>query len=158
MSNAERIKYWIQLASIFLGPRIARIVFFSDLHATRFILGFAEFIWGVTLLLPGDTFERPTYHVMAHVMHEHCWALAFLVTATIQWSILITGRYHDKFSIVFAGYNTVFWVFVVVSMYVSVSPVPAAISGETALAIAAGWIFARSGFSIEGRRTTDYGQ
>jgi hypothetical protein len=158
MTQLHKIKYWLKLANLFFGPRIARIIFYSDLHGTRFLLGVAELIWGITLLLPGQTFGRPTYHVMSFVMSEECWGAVFLMTSFLQFTILLSGRYHDRVSIVFAAWNTLLWLFVVGGMYMSVYPIPAGISGELTLALAAGWVFARSGFTIEGRRSTDYGQ
>lgn len=136
--------------------RAIRILFYSDLHATRFTLGLAELIWAFTLLWPGDTFGRPTYTIMASVMHENAWGLLFLVTAIMQFTILLRGDYHSRFSCYFAAWNMCFWGYTVMSMYFSVSPPPAAISGEAALAVAAGWVWVRSGYVSGGRRSTDY--
>lgn len=138
--------------------RLARIAFYSDLHGTRLMLALAEFVWGVTLMMPGDTFGRPTYTVMAATMSETAWALVFLVTSLMQLSILIKADYRSRFATYFAAWNTSMWAYVVVSMYMSVSPPPAAISGELALAVGAGWIWIRSGLKIRGIRATDYGQ
>lgn len=138
------------------ASRLFQIAFYSDLHASRFALALAEFIWAVTLLWPGDTFGRPTYHIMSQVMTEEAWGALFLLTSVLQFSILMEGRYHSRFAIVFACYNAVMWWFVCVSMYMSVFPPPAAISGELALAFAASWIWIRSGYVIVGRRATDH--
>jgi hypothetical protein len=137
--------------------RLARIVFYSDLHGTRFLLGVAELLWFVTLLMPGDTFSRPTYLIMSHVMSEEAWAFLFAMSGITQLTIVFTNNYDSKFAVTFAGWNSVLWWYVVLSMYLSVAPPPAAISGETALAIGAAWVFIRSGFPCKGRRTTDYG-
>lgn len=102
--------------------RLARIAFYSDLHGTRLMLALAEFVWGVTLMMPGDTFGRPTYTVMAATMSETAWALVFLVTSLMQLSILIKADYHSRFATYFAAWNTSMWAYVVVSMYMSVSP------------------------------------
>ena len=134
---------------------IYRVAFFSDLHATRFTLGLAEMLWAVTLLWQGDTFGRPTYTVMSHVMSEEAWGLVFLLSGVTQFTILFQGDFHSKFPVRFAAWNAVLWIYVVVSMYLSVSPPPAAISGELALAIAAFWVYVRSGWQLIGRRSTD---
>ena len=134
-----------------------RVAFYSDLNATRFTLGLAEIIWAITLLWPGDTFGRPTYAVMARVLTEESWGLVFLMSGVMQWTILFQGSFNDKFAVRFAAWNSVLWWFVVVSMYLSVSPPPAAISGELSLAIAAFWVYIRSGYMIMGRRSTDRG-
>lgn len=138
--------------------RLCKVAFYSDLHGTRFLLAMAEFMWAITLFMPGDTFGRPTYTVMSHVMPENAWALIFMLSAVTQLSILIRMDYHSRFSTYFAGWNSILWWFVVVSMYMSVSPPPAAISGETALAFGAAWIWVRSGLKLKGVRANDYGQ
>ena len=135
--------------------RMFRILFFSDLHATRFTLGLAELIWAITLAWPGDTFDRPTYTAMARVMHEEAWALVFLLSGVTQWVILATGRYHERFPMLFAAWNTCLWWFACITMYMSVYPPPAAISGELALAIASLWVFVRTGYQITGKRAGD---
>lgn len=138
--------------------RLIKIVFYSDLHGTRFMLGLAEALWAATLMMPGDTFGRPTYHVMSSVMSEEAWGLIFALSAVTQFSILIRCEYHSAFATAFAGWNSVLWSFVVISMYLSVSPVPAAISGEAALAIGAAWVWIRSGLKLKGVRANDYGE
>ena len=134
---------------------------YSDLHGTRFLLGLAEFGWALALLWPGETFGRPTYHGMQAVMDEQVWGALFFVTGVIQWKLLFGCEYHSKRAIVFTFYNTALWVFITVSMYMSVYPPPAAISGESALALGACWIFVRSGEVDHDRRvvipTQDYG-
>lgn len=128
--------------------KLLRILFYSDLHATRLILAVAELIWAITLLMPGKTFGRPTYHMMEHIIeNENVWALIWLLSAAMQTYILITGRYHERFSVIFAGFNMMLWWVAAVSMYLSVSPPPAAISGEAALALGASWAYLRSGWT-----------
>ena len=137
--------------------RIVRVIFYSDLHGTRLILALAEALWAISLFWPGNTFDRPTYLVMSHVMSEHAWALIFAASAVTQLGILIRCDYQSTFATVFAGWNSVLWTFVVIAMYLSVQPPPAAISGETALALAAGWVWIRSGLKVKGHRANDYG-
>lgn len=138
--------------------RLIKIVFYSDLHATRLILAFAEALWAMTLLWPGQTFGRPTYLVMSRILPEEAWGLIFALSAITQLSIVIRCDYHSTFATLFAGWNSILWSFVVAAMYMSVSPPPAAISGETALALAAGWVWVRSGLKLRGTRSGDYGQ
>lgn len=135
--------------------RFKGIALFGNMHSARFILAMAESIWAITLLWPGDTFERPTYHLMSALASESAWSIIFALTAAAQWVILFSGRYHDRLSIVFAAYNAVLWWWVCISMYMSIYPPPAAISGELALAFAATWVFVRSGVTKPGRRFDD---
>jgi hypothetical protein len=125
--------------------RMLELIYGSDLLATRFLLGIAELTWALALFWPGDTFGRPTYHVMAQVASETAWAWIFLVTSFIQFQILWSGHYHTRTAIIFAGWNCNLWFFTVLAMYLSVYPPPAAISGELACALGSVWVFIRSG-------------
>ena len=125
--------------------RLIDLVYGSDLYATRFMLGVAELTWALSLFWPGATFGRPTYHGMQQIMPEEMWATAFLLTGLIQFQILASQRFHTKFAVTFAAWNSFLWTVSVLSMYMSVYPPPAAISGELALAFGASWVFIRSG-------------
>ena len=122
---------------------LSRALWDSDLVATRVSLAIGEFLWAIMLLWPGDTFTRPTYKVMSHVMHEEAWGFILMLSAVTQITIVVCDQYHHWFSRLFAGWNAVLWCFLCVSMMLSVSPPPAAIGGELALAAAAGWVWAR---------------
>ena len=133
--------------------RYLRLAFYSDTHVVRFLLALSELIWGITLLAPGDTFGRPTYAVMSHILpSEELWGFIWIFTAITQFYILTTGCYHDRASVIFAGFNAMLWWFVVIAMYCSVWPIPAAISGEFALAVGASWVYVRSGWIAVGAR------
>ena len=123
--------------------RLGEVMFDTDLVGVRIVLALAELIWSISLLWHGDTFERPTYQHMAAVATEEVWAGVFLLTAWVQWSLLLIGDFQCIHARVFAAWNSTLWIFVTVSMYLSVYPPPAAISGETALAFAASWILIR---------------
>lgn len=131
-------------------PALTRAMFDSDLVSTRLTLALAEILWAVMLIWPGDTFDRPTYRVMAHVMYEEAWALVFLLSAVTQFSIVIMEQFHSVFARYFAAWNACLWTFVVVSMLFSVYPPPAAIAGEVALSFAAIWIWVRPYIILEG--------
>lgn len=135
--------------------RFKYIALFGNMHSARFTLALAETIWGITLLWPGDTFDRPTYSLMSLVASENVWGLVFLATALIQWGVLFSGKYHDRFAVAFAAWNASLWWFTITSMYMSIYPPPAAISGELALSLAATWVFIRSGITKPGRRFDD---
>lgn len=125
--------------------KLIELVYGSDLMGTRFLLGIAELLWAVTLLWPGDTFGRPTYTGMHRFASEEVWGCIFLFSAFMQFQILGNRKFHTPLAVTFAGWNSLLWIFVVVSMYMSVYPPPAAVSGELAFAIGASWIFVRSG-------------
>lgn len=122
---------------------ISRALWDSDLVATRVSLSIAELFWGVMLLWPGDTFDRPTYMVMSHVMHEEAWGLILLLSSVTQITIVMGEYFHTGWSRTFAAWNATLWGFLCLSMMLSVSPPPAAIGGEVALAFAALWVWMR---------------
>jgi len=122
---------------------LSKALWDSDLVATRVSLALGEFAWAVMLLWPGNTFGRPTYTVMSHVMTEEAWGLLLLWSAATQMTIVVASEYHHWFSRLFAGWNAVLWSFLVVSMFLSVYPPPAAVGGEVAAALAACWVWVR---------------
>jgi hypothetical protein len=138
-----------------LASRLLKIALFGNMHSARFLLALAELIWFITLAWPGDTFDRPTYSVMSQIAPEMVWAAMFLTAACFQWSILLSGTYHGRVAVAFAFWNSLLWWTVVLSMYMSVTPPPAAISGELALAFGATWVFVRSGYRTGGLRADD---
>jgi hypothetical protein len=127
-----------------------RALFDSDLVASRLVIALAEWFWFALLLWPGDTMARPTYAIMGQVLPEPAWACIFLLSAIMQTSIVLTESYHSLFARIFAGLNAGLWGFVVLSFLLSVSPPPAAVSGEIALAFAALWIWIRPYILFEG--------
>ena len=82
---------------------------------------------------------------MADFATEIEWANVFLISACIQLYLIYKNDYTTKFSYAFAAWNSLLWLFVCASMYLSVYPPPAAISGELSLAIGATWVWLRSG-------------
>lgn len=135
----------------------AYILYGSDLIAVRFLLGLAEITWAATLYWPGLTFGRPTYSVMAQIAPEDVWALLFFVTGVIQFKLLFSGELHSARATWFAAWNCNFWFFTVLSMYMSVYPPPAGISGELALAVGSIWVFLRSGVPAIGKGHIKHG-
>lgn len=122
----------------------------TNLVSSRLLLGIAEMLWAILLFWPGETFGRPTYTIMARVMTEETWALVFALSSVTQLTIVIRRDYHCWQARYFAAWNMVLWVFVVMSMLLSVYPPPAAISAEIALAMAAVWIWARPFLLLRG--------
>ena len=124
--------------------RTAAALFNTPIGGTRFILGLAELIWAFSLFWPGDTFNRETYYIMSEIFGESTWATLFLFSGSTQIWLVINNHMDDHwFSRVFSLWNSIFWCIVVASIYLSISPPPAAISGETALAIGSLWIWLR---------------
>ena len=122
---------------------LSKAFFDSDLVATRLMLFVGELFWAIMLWWPGDTFTRPTYEMMAELACEHTWAIAFTITAILQFYIVALELQDSKLAKHFAVWNAVLWVATVTMMLASVYPPPAAIGMEIAGALAAVWIATR---------------
>lgn len=122
---------------------ISKALWDSDLVATRVSLAIGELLWAIMLLWVGDTFDRPIYKVMSHVMSEEAWGFVLILSSVTQITIVMCEQYHSMWSRMFAAWNAALWWFLCISMMLSVSPPPAAIGGELALAMAAGWVWLR---------------
>lgn len=122
----------------------------TNMVMTRLILGIAEFFWFLLLMWPGETFGRPTYAHMSHVMTEEAWALVFFFSSVTQVTIVIRRDFYNALARYFAAWNMVLWVYVVGSMLLSVYPPPAAISAEITLALASIWIWVRPYLLLKG--------
>lgn len=127
----------------------------TDLVSSRLVLGIAEMFWAILLFWPGETFSRPTYSMMAHVMCEEAWAVVFALSSATQFTIVIRRDFHCWPARYFAAWNMILWCFVVVSMLLSVYPPPAAISAEITLALATIWIWVRPFLLLEGLRRAE---
>ena len=136
-----------------LVANLSHALWDSDLVASRLTLALGELAWTVMLFWPGDTFVRPTYTFMALVTNETAWAFLFMLSCVTQVTIVLTGDFSSRFSRYFAGWNAMLWLFIgIISPLLSVSPPPAAMGGEMALAVSAIWIWARPYFLAEGLR------
>ena len=124
----------------------------TEMVATRLVLALSSAVWSLLLWWPGETFGRPTYNGMSHVMDEEGWAFLFLVDAVMQITIVLQQDFHSRFARYFAGFNAALWGFVVASMLLSVYPPPAAISAELVMAVCAAWIWIRPFILAQGYR------
>lgn len=120
-----------------------KVIWDADLIGIRLTLALAEFFWAVMLLWTGETFSRPAYVHLAQIMNEECWGATFLLSSFAQFAIVLKNKMHTTGAWFFAGWNFVLWGYIVVSMLTAIYPVPAALGGEAALAIAAFWIWLR---------------
>lgn len=131
---------------------MSEALFDSDLVATRLALALGEMCWGIMLFWPGDTFARPTYSLMASLAPEIVWAVVFVVTSALQFSIVVKQAYYRQWARIFAAWNAILWLFCIGSMLASVYPPPAAVGGEIALAVSALWVWVRPYIIAEGQR------
>lgn len=135
---------------------LSRALWDSDLIATRISLFFAEILWAIMLFWPGDTFSRPTYSLMSAIADEKTWAILFFITGVLQLGIVAVDSLHTTFARYFAAWNATLWLYVAFSMLLSIFPTPAAIGGDIALALAAGWVCIRPYILSEGYKRAGY--
>lgn len=126
-----------------LLPGMTAALFDSDLIATRLALALAELLWSLMLFWPGDTFDRPTYSLMRDIAPEMSWAVIFLITSIMQYTIVATDSCRARWAHWFATWNAALWITTIATMLLSIYPPPAAIGGEVALMVSAVWIWVR---------------
>ena len=132
-----------------LHNRLLRLILFGDQMSLRILVGIANLAWGVSLLWPGDTFEWSPYRGMRAICgEEETWGAMFLIMAVMQFVLIWKEWYDTKLATVFAFANCIIWWFVTISMYrMAVPNVPAGISGDVAVCIAATWVFVLAGWN-----------
>ena len=125
---------------------LSRMLWDDEMIATRFTLAASEFFWGVTLMTWGaahNLFSRPTYKYMDLLGNEYGWGAIFLMSSVLQITVVLRNDIQSCFARYFAGFYAVLWIVSIGGCYLSVSPPPAAMSGELALTCAAIWIWVR---------------
>ena len=138
-----------------IQKRILGIIFISEIHCLRFVLGISELTWAITLFLQDIAFDKPTYRIMEVIMPTSVWALLFFITGVLQLLILLKDYMNTKFAAVFSVWNTMLWWYVLIAMYLTGAPAPA---GELGMALGAAWLFVRSGIPCALTRYTDRGE
>jgi hypothetical protein len=135
--------------------RLSHIMWRSDLEATRLGLALGSLLWAGFLFWPGELFTptRTTYHVMAEIMPEYCWAAAFLLQGCVMLYSLLWG-YRSKLSFVAdALLGCVLWTTSTAACFMAhynslaTYQPPAAMSYELVGALASWWCLVR--YSVE---------
>lgn len=127
---------------------LMELLFTSSLACTRFTLGLAEVLWGISFIWSRGAPHHGAYDYLTYLMPLEYWGVLFLVTGVCQWVVLFMRQYHQTPSVVFSGFNAILWVSVSVAIYSTSYPPQAALSGDLALTFAACWVFIRSGTVI----------
>lgn len=130
---------------------LSRVLWDSDLLATRWTLGIAELFWAMILLWEGNLFARPVYHKMELVASSNVWGYAFLATGLTQLAVMMWADLHGRVARWFACFNACLWVTTSWAMATAVYP-PPGIGGELALALAATWVWIRPYLLAEAHR------
>lgn len=99
------------------------------------------YLWGFTLLVPGETLARPTYRHMHEISGEGVWTLVFLLVASLQfWRIFCRiNRRTFPYEYALKWWAAVMWTFVGVACMSAQFPLASAMSDTFVVAIFA-WI------------------
>ena len=161
-----------------MKSRLHALLFRTDLEATRFLLALGAILIGLGFMWPVDTFPtaaqlaagtgRHTYAIMAQLMPEWAWGVAFFTQGSVMMYSLLTQRYSCKLLWLDAFFGMVLWTVSISSCYlaywagwanVSTYRPPAIMGGEVAAALASWWVFVRYNCSggSRNRRSSDRG-
>ncbi len=122
---------------------LSRFLWDNDQVSVRIAMAISEALWGVMLLIPGDTFDRQPYSVFKAIAPEELWGAAFIATAVVQIYLILENDFYSKRSRIFGWLNAVVHAFIVGAVMFSVTPPPAALAAEISLTIMAFWIAIR---------------
>lgn len=142
--------------------RLMRLLFQSDLEATRFTLALGAIFIGLGFLWPVDTFPteaqltagtgRHTYALMARIMSENLWGIAFLTQGCVMLHSLLFERYNSRLLWLDAFFGMLLWTVSISACYlaywngfdhITEYRPPAIMGGEVAAAMASWWVFIR---------------
>lgn len=148
-----------------LRTRAKRLLWCSDLEATRFTLALAALFWAVLLGWSDSLFPTPdqievgrgrmTYAIMAQIMTERQWATLWLIQGGVMMWSLLTGVRNHALLLLDAILGVFLWTFCVGSAFVVYWPKadfftaitiyhpPAAMAGELAAIAASWWVLIR---------------
>jgi len=134
-----------------IWPTISKLIWDTDLAASRFILACAELLWALELFLPGDTLNlRYSYVNFVGIIPEVGWAFIFLISGIIQFFIVSYEKTHTRFSRIFAFVNALVWSYFVLSILIQTYPPVATLASSITLVIVANWIWIRPYILAEG--------
>jgi signal transduction histidine kinase len=122
---------------------ISNALFDSELVLFRIILGISEFFWFILLIWPGDIFDRVSFISISQIITQDQLAILFLLMSISQFYVIFSESFHSFFARFFAFFSALLWAATIISIFFSVTPPPAQISGEIALMFGAIWIWIR---------------
>lgn len=122
--------------------RLYRIIWYSDLKFTQFFISQAALFFGVLLLMPQETLNRPVYELIHTVFTDVTLASLFLMHGCVSTYSLLQNTYN-KFTFVFDGILGCFlWNMFIISILIGTYP-PPLLPGELCLAITSWLLLAR---------------
>jgi len=130
---------------------VCHLAFDSSTEATRVVVTIGSLLWGMMLLMPGDTFDRPMFSVLTTTAPENIWGMLFLGHGVISALSIVFAR-CGRLCFVFDGVaGCLLWTAITIGMLLSsvyhpITPefsFPAATSPAIAVTLAAWWLLFR---------------
>ena len=130
---------------------LCHLAFDSNTEATRVVVAIGSLLWGIMLLMPGDTFSRPMFSVLNDTLSETNWGMLFLGHGIIATLSIVFSR-CGRICFIFDGFAGCFlWSAITLGMLLSAvyhptTPefsFPAATSPSIAITLAAWWLLFR---------------
>ena len=123
--------------------RLAYLLMRSDIEPLRFFVAVSSLLWGILLLMPGETFDRQTYALMSQMGPELLWAAAHITHGVASVYSLLTGAKGRVIFTLDPLLGAFLWTTSGAAMMLAVYPVPAAIAPHLVGAVAAWWLLVR---------------
>ena len=128
-----------------------RLAFDSSTEAVRVTVAIGSLLWGIMLLMPGETYSRPMFSVLVTTAPEEIWGLLFLAHGVIAALAIVFSR-CGRICFLFDGITgCLLWSAVTIGMllssvYNTITPefsFPAATAPSIAITLAAWWLVFR---------------
>jgi hypothetical protein len=110
----------------------------------RSFLIISSYLWSILLFMPGYTFDKGTYNLMAFIASENVWAIAFLLYA-ILGTLNLEDLFDRKYTIVESIIGFLIWSTTAVCIFMSTSQAPAAAAPHIVGAFMSWWVLIRAG-------------
>lgn len=132
-----------------LWSRLLWLILYGETLVPRCILSIVAAIWAVLLFLPGETFIRPAYSLMAVVASENSWAWAWIIYAVAStWRTFSETKHRTVITLIVNGFGLVLYATTTACILLSrLWPAPAAMAGDFGMSLVALWLFMRSGLN-----------
>lgn len=136
-----------------VGWRLWSLLAYSPTAPTRFMLALAASFWAALLYMPGDTFARPVYRLMAELAGDHAemkWAALWTAHAVGMWWRLVAKKPRPYTAFCVNSLGVLLFSGAAYSIFfVMTFPIPAAIAPDVVLALAAFWVMVRTSVNSE---------
>jgi hypothetical protein len=119
------------------------MLFVSSVEPLRISIGLGSLLWGVMLLMSGDTFSMRGYRYMAAAAPESAWGIAHLIHGITAIYSMLTGAKGKLIWLTDPILGCVLWTATAVCLVMAGPPANAAIAPDIVGAIVSWWLLVR---------------